>query len=287
MITQLHSPLLAKKKATMKSRHGNVISRLFCSAVLFTVTMMWFATVGYGQVQSPPLNRFPMFSVKLTATPNAVAYPYISSYATLVTTVYSKDSNSIAGAPAELVSDSRLRYTYTTQRTWPCVGPATALGSATEQRSVDRNLPPGEYTATVRVTSVDPVPRPPGYVPLPPLIGEASAAKFTLWSHFGTDLQVSTYPPTGSHAPVTLRATLFFAPAASGMRYVFRMYSAPVGGGGQLIGTQDSVQGSYTFTKTIAAPGTQSYFYRADKIRQSDCAWLSYQDNSYVYKVAP
>jgi hypothetical protein len=241
--------------------------------------MICFAAFGYAQVRGGlAINRGPFYSVKLTATPTPA---YQSNSVALATTVYSKDPNSMAAAPADVVTDSRVRYAYASQRTWPCVGNSTTSSSgATNTSGI---LAPGNYKVTVHVTTVDPQPRPPGYVPLPAFLGEASAT-FTLRAPASSDrIEFSADPPYESHAPATLHLTSTIVPAASGMRYIFTVHTF----NGPLLGTQDSAQSSYTFVRTIPGPGATFYSYSVDEIRQSDCAWLRTAENNYKYELAP
>jgi hypothetical protein len=202
----------------------------------------------------------------------------------LVTTVYSKDPNSMALAPPDLFTDSRLRYTYATQRTWPCVGPTTTSSSGATTTS---NIPEaGKYTVTVHVTSVDPQPRPSGYVPLPPFLGEASATYILQAPPKDPNfVQFSADPPYGSHAPVTLRLTSTIdSPRPPGMRYVFNAYPF---GAALPTGTQDSAQSSYTFITTIAAPSSPIFIIEVLEIQQSDCRWVYRMRAPYKYSVVP
>jgi hypothetical protein len=170
------------------------MTRSLRSSLVFTLSTFSFAAFGYAQGGLLLPNRGQVYSVKLTAAD-------ITGGSSLAATVYSKDPNSTAMAPANVVTDSRLRYTFSALRRVDGVCSDTKI-IATNSPSGNLNvlkktLPSGQYVGfSVHVTG------------LPTLNSNATNSDATVTKNFGVFQAVSSrattwsfYPAAGTKGP--------------------------------------------------------------------------------------
>jgi hypothetical protein len=123
------------------------------------------------------------------------------------------------------------------------------------------------------------------------VIGDASA-KFTVRpSSTDVGYLASTFNPASTapaHSPITLTLSINNPPEFHWFRFRYLcgdLCSTPGSG----VSTNQS--SSATFPMTLGNPGSYAFSIGADKIRQSDCAWVASIEwthaNPYSYTVTP
>lgn len=202
------------------------MNRPLRSCLVFTVAMICFAAFGYAQVTRPgglvAINRGPVYSVKLTAT-DIVGSAEAGGGSSLATTVYSKDPNSMAMAPPDVVTDSRLRYTFSALRKVENAcsdSKIIATDSLSANRSVlKKTLPAGQYVGfSVHVTG------------LPGLNSDATATAVFVVVPSGSSRPTtwSIHPPAGTKGPAQVSITLAVSSPPANTTFHFKIFCGPL-----------------------------------------------------------
>jgi hypothetical protein len=186
--------------------------------------MLCFAAFGYAQKTLPPGIRRPgtlSYSVKLTATEKP-GDQYTRGWS-LATTVYSKSSDSMAMAPADVVTSPQLRYTFSAQRQVDGVCSDTKI-IATDSRSgnlnfLNKTLAAGEYRSfSVHVTG------------LPGLNSDATAPAYSFVIPSGPSRATtwSIYPPAGTKGPAQVSIGLAVSSPPANTTFTFKIFCGDI-----------------------------------------------------------
>ncbi|MDQ6802629.1 MAG: hypothetical protein M3041_17620 [Acidobacteriota bacterium] len=260
------------------------MNRSLRSCFLFTVAMICFAAFGYAQVTRPggvvAITRGRVYSVKLTST-------ITQSSVALTTTVYSRPSDSMATAPWELVTDPKLRYTFSAQREVQSVCAdtkiiATSLPSG-NLNVVKNNLARGQYRGfSVHVT---------GLPTSDSVIGDATVDAGVSAVPAGSSRATTwiIHPPAGTKGPAKVSITLAVSSPPQNTSFQITILCGalcqPSEGFSWSAGGANPVNtGSYTLSTTMN-PGSPKLIGYINEFRTSwqgapDCTWVAYSQYS-------